>query len=360
MRVLMLPGDKGGCGLYRMVMPGRSVAKAYPGDEVFAADGINGRASRDRWGRVTVHTIPPIDADVVVFQRPLNDDLAACIPLVQAQGVAVVVEFDDDFRNADPRNVAASKVHPATSPASNYEILERAASLADMVTVSTPSLLRYARHGRAKVVRNYVPESLLTVPHAEGKPLRVGWTGTIATHPDDLTVTRLNVASALEYTGAHMAVVGDGQGVFEQLGMSHEPVCISGWVDMQKYPETIAANIDIGIVPLAKTLFNEAKSYLKGLEFAAIGIPFIATPTQEYRILADAGAGLLAHKTRDWHKLLHSLISNDDFRAEESARGKQVVQDHFTIEQHVHEWHDAWEQAMVNRAMARRTHASVG
>ena len=35
-------------------------------------------------------------------------------------------------------------------------------------------------------------------------------------------------------------------------------------------------NITVGMVPLALTPFNQAKSYIKGLEFAARGVPFVA------------------------------------------------------------------------------------
>jgi hypothetical protein len=42
--------------------------------------------------------------------------------------------------------------------------------------------------------------------------------------------------------------------------------------------------IHVGLVPLTRGPFNEAKSYLKGLEYAAAGIPFIATPTEEYQV----------------------------------------------------------------------------
>lgn len=261
MRVLLLPGDKGGCGLYRMVAPARAVASAYPDVEIYTAEGLRGRVTRDTNGTVRVWNLPPVDADVVVFQRPLNDDLAAAIPAVQAQGVACVVELDDDFRNVHPLNTAAAMVTPESSPRSNWRHLMRACEVADLVTVSTRSLTRYAPHGRVRVVGNYLPSSILglTRPaHSNERPVRVGWTGTVATHPLDLTVTRGAVARVIEDTGSVMTVIGNPSLVARDLGLSQEPTSVP-WVDLPHYPQAILDNIDVGIAPLMDTPFNTAK-----------------------------------------------------------------------------------------------------
>ena len=54
------------------------------------------------------------------------------------------------------------------------------------------------------------------------------------------------------------------------------------------------AELGVGLVPLLDSAFNRAKSWLKGLEYAALGVPFVASPTPEYVKLAGLGAGLLA------------------------------------------------------------------
>lgn len=366
MRVLILPGDRGGCGLYRMLMPGRAVAAAFPDVEVYVADGINGQSSRDAYGRVTIHSIPEIPVDLVVMQRPLNDDLSAAIPLIQAQGIAVVVELDDDFKAVSRRNAAAVHVNPATSPRSNWDHLQRACDIADLVTVSTPRLTRYAAaHGRVRVVRNYVPAALAEArpQTSHDGPLRLGWTGTVATHPDDLKAPRGAVQQVLSNAGAVLSVIGDGKGVQQEFGLDSPPHYVSGWVDLEAYPQTVIDSIDVGMVPLEMSAFNEAKSYLKGLEFSALGIPWVASPTSEYRALASHKIGLLAERPRDWSRHLSRLLHSADMRAEMGARGREVVAAHYTIEQHAHEWYDAWTQAMANRDARyspRRIHAAVG
>ena len=44
-------------------------------------------------------------------------------------------------------------------------------------------------------------------------------------------------------------------------------------------------NIDIGIAPLSDVPFHHAKSAIKGLEYPAAGVPFIASPSPEAKAL---------------------------------------------------------------------------
>ena len=55
---------------------------------------------------------------------------------------------------------------------------------------------------------------------------------------------------------------------------------------------------------------NDAKSDLKGLEYAASGIPFVASPSRPYRQLADDWGDCvrLANKPADWVKHLRRLL----------------------------------------------------
>jgi hypothetical protein len=67
------------------------------------------------------------------------------------------------------------------------------------------------------------------------------------------------------------------------------------WFDL---PD-ITATFDIGLVPLAKNRLNEGKSHLKGMEYNACGIPYVASPSESYRWFTD-GNGLLANSPREW------------------------------------------------------------
>src|SRR5690606_36922629 len=131
---------------------------------------------------------------------------------------------------------------------------------ADLVTCTTQALAdRYAKHGRVQIIPNCVPESWLKVDAPANDPLRVGWTGQVATHPFDLESVGTAVADAVDGCGAVFRSVGSDRpaNVLGVKNREHVP-----WCDWGDYPQQ-TAELDVGIVPLAETPFNEAKSWLK-------------------------------------------------------------------------------------------------
>jgi hypothetical protein len=109
--------------------------------------------------------------------------------------------------------------------------------------------------------------------------------------------------------------------------------------------------MDIGIVPLNKLPFNEAKSSLKGMEYAMSGIPFVAYGSNEYKKLEAEGAGNTAVKPRQWIKHMEKLIDPAE-RRRQADRGYELVIDKYNIENVVYKWIDAIER--IHQANPRR------
>jgi glycosyltransferase involved in cell wall biosynthesis len=364
-RVIVYPADMGRCG-HRLIWPARALADQGADVTVVTAEDPPEAQLQAQWGtlldgtRVLVDVEVP-DADVVVFQRPLQRTLVEAIPRLQDAGVRVVVEIDDDFTAMSRRNVAwyscqpTAYEHPVTKavmggPDRNWHHLAHACRIADLVTVSTPALAqRYGKHGRVRVVPNHIPASYLDVRPEPHDGVVVGWTGSVDTHPDDLQVTRGAVGRALRATGASFAVVGTGNGVQRRLGLD-QPVVASGWLPLDQYPHAVA-QFDVGIVPLELSAFNEAKSALKGLEYAALGVPFVASPTEPYCTLDMTMIGRLAMRPRHWERELRWLIENPEARDESASRGREAVRERWTVEGNCEQWFDAWS-GVVNTVCA--------
>jgi len=82
--------------------------------------------------------------------------------------------------------------------------------------------------------------------------------------------------------------------------------------------------MDVGIVPLRVTPFNQAKSYIKGLEYAAAGVPFVAQKIDAYDDLYSQGIGRIAKRPYEWVKQLKAL-TDYKLREEESAKNHELV-----------------------------------
>jgi hypothetical protein len=354
MRALVVNADLGGCGFYRLIAP--SLALQAQNDEIEIELDPNGEGILCGWtgdfpeGHVS--SVQPLDFDVVVFQRPLSRHLAEAIPFIRANGTAVVVELDDDFWHIDPRNVAFESL---ATPLRNHGWLERACREADLVTVSTPALARVVPSSAIRVLPNYVPEEYLTKeenPEANWDEFRkhgliVGWTGNPATHPGDLETTGGSIVKATRkehglFFGIGSLHSGRILGYEPGESMFCEPV------ELERYPEVVCG-LDIGIVPLKINQFNEAKSWLKGLEYAALRVPFVAAPTGEYSRLNKLGAGLLADSCNDWYQKLRNLMVNDRMRGELTQQAFETAKI-MTYTKNAYRWAEAWQQAIDNHA----------
>jgi glycosyltransferase involved in cell wall biosynthesis len=234
-------------------------------------------------------------------------------------------------------------VNPLYNSESNRNWLAKSCAIADLVVVSTPILAkRYGAHERVMVVPNCVPAWYCDL-QAKDHPLTVGWSGSVITHPGDLEETGGEIQGALDASGARFTVVGTGNGVRENLALRDEPDA-TGWRDLDKYPQAIQ-HLDVGIVPLRLTPFNEAKSYLKGLEMAAVGVPFVASPTAEYRKLAAEGVGWIAESPAEWRFLVEQLARDRVQREALGEAWREVVRERYTVEGNAWRWLEAWTYA---------------
>lgn len=327
MRVELFKADSGACSFYRLTLPAQ-----HSGVETQLGDSVT-VGYQD--GRV-VDAVS--DADVAVFARPTRWTLVEAIRCLQARGVAVVVDMDDDFTAIDPQNTAWI----AARTVDDWRAASEACRIADLVTVTTPALARrYAPHGRYAVLPNYIPSDYLNI-NAERDGRSVGWAGSVTTHPNDLQVTRGGVAAAVRDTGARFLVVGDGAKVRTNLGLDAPPL-VTGILPLADYPSAVA-RFDVGIVPLADTPFNEAKSALKLLEYSALGVPAVVSPTPDN---LRVGLGVVARKPRDWRREVTRLLTDTAYRADTAAAARQAVTEH-TVEGNGWRWGEAWAHALTN------------
>lgn len=347
------PADQSGCGFYRIIEPARVVADQSPlevqvvsndGDERALEVTLQGRLGQER-----VIKVADPGCDVVILQRPAHRHLVEVIPLLQAHGVTVIAEFDDDFNTIDPRNVAWAAYEPTRSPQSNKVWAARAAELADLVTVSTDALARrYGAHGRVVVLPNYVPQSYLELDIGTRwwKGTTIGWAGNPDTHPGDLEVLGMALPELLSRRGdAWFHTIGTRR-TLDVLGLaSGMQATAEDWTTLARYPERIA-HFDIGLAPLEDTAFNRAKSWLKPLEYAAVGVPCIASPLAEYKKLGISEfVYTTAKNQRVWRQAMERLLDDPDLRGRGEAARDAVKG--FTYEAHAYRWVEAWTNAIA-------------
>lgn len=344
MRVYVFPADLYGCGFYRLIWASE-VLRATDHDVTVVSPRERGshlRATTNAEGRITGVGYPP-DADVIVLQRITHSKLVEAIKIMRERGVAVVIDMDDDLAAIDPRNPAFRAMHPThgMSKDHNWHNTQRACENATYVTVSTPALLpRYSPHGRGDVLFNCVPESYLAIEREDS--VVVGWGGSVHSHPGDLQ-TMGPAVSQLVRDGICFRVVGPADGARQALGLDRDPEATGPRDMLTEWPQALA-ELGVGIAPLADTRFNSAKSWLKPLEYAALGVVPVMSPRAEYRRINDQGVGVLADKPRHWVTRVRELVRNSGRRTELAAAGREFAATR-TIELNAWRWWQAWEEA---------------
>lgn len=344
MKVYVFPADEQGCGYYRMIWPAKALAHEGHDVVVVPPSQQKARFQAKMIGHRMVGLSYPKDADVIVMQRITHRYLIQAIEIMRRDGVAVVIDMDDDLTCIDPRNPAWRFLHPANKGDHNWQNATLACEAATYVTVSTPALLEtYVKHGRGQVLHNYVPNLFTQIVHNDN--LSVGWAGAIHSHPGDLDDTRAAL-NRLVQEKHDVRIVGAGEGLADVLGKKlASQIPATGAVEQRDWPLQVTT-LGVGIAPLAATKFNTAKSWLKPLEYAALGMPSVVSARAEYeRLHADHGIGNVARSGSQWYKILKDLVTNDERRIFEGARDRERVREHLTIEGNAWRWAEAWQNA---------------
>lgn len=344
-KVYVYPADAYGCGHYRMIWPGNLVGQmdgfdvtvTMPNERQDLSAEINQRGE-------LVGVQFPEDADVIVMQRVTHKYLRDAIPLIRSTGVAVVIDMDDDLNHIHPKNPAYYTFHPKSGDEHTWMNAQQSAERATISTVTTAALSDVYRgtHGCA-ILKNYVPEWYTRIEHRDSKT--IGYAGSLHSHPDDVPELGSSIQQ-LTNQGHKFIVVANPLGMKTALGLSDEPGG-PGAVAIEQWPYELT-NVGVGLAPLANTRFNAAKSWLKVIESAAVGVPMIASPRADYRLLNEQYnvPVLWAKKPRDWTRQINRLLDDEALRKSMSQMGREAVKSWgLTYESKAFEWANIWKTA---------------
>lgn len=360
MRVLLALSSSRGPQYHRMEEPARAVHEAAAGVEVAVTDALRTTVWQPSdGGPPQITDVDARGADVVVVQLPKSVQMLQVIRLLQAQGVAVVVEMDD-LLSAVPFGHSG---HDALVQRGMARAAQQCAAEADFVTVSTPALLpEYARHGRGAVVENAIHRRFAELPPAyERAPssVTVGWTGNVLNHPYDLQEMGSGLQQALDRaaTASRFLILGQKWDAQRRMGLATEPDEVPWVQDPGEYLVRIGQLFDVGVAPLRLDRFNESKSWLKPLEYAARGVYCVRARTSEYERLA---LGLPAKAAKDWAKWIGTGIQDGDRRRELAAAAREKVLAGHLTEHRAERWIGAWRAALEHRSRTRPAGVAVG
>jgi len=276
------------------------------------------------------------DVDVILMQRMMNDGIADHIVASRKQGIKVINDIDDWYWGLSPANEAFHHNHPKNNPKVNFNHYRSILAKSDLIISSTPYLAsRVADFCRVPIevskntvdVDRFTPRTHIDTP----QPL-VGWVGSTKHRSGDLETLKGILPSLLRSNSIslfHGGTMPGAPSFASRIGVLDAEVETMRLVPHDQYPQLMV--MDIGLVPLTNMPFNRSKSDIKGLEYAAAGVPFIASNLDAYiELQQDLGVGRLAKKPLNWVKHIKEL-SHYETRREEAERNREIVRQHRNI-----------------------------
>lgn len=315
--------DYWACGWYRCYTPG--VALKELGYEVFLDENISGDA---------------IGAgDVIVVQQPSGPHQLAAVRTANQVGKLSVVEMDDDVWNLAPAN-------PGYEYWNRPEVkLNARACVVEAQLVTTPTRLLAEKlltmNPNVKILPNMLPNDGWDYPEPNlqrNDKVVIGWAGSTS-HGGDFRVLDGVLQQLLDRYPHVEFVAAGGPSVIDL--QQHERMGHLKPTDIQHYP-TLLEHFDVGVIPLADTVFNRSKSDLKFVEYARLGIPTVASKLEPYMHTVKHGEnGFLAKSPKDWLKHLTRLIEDIELRRTIGARAQEYARTR-TIDHAIEKWERAY------------------
>ena len=312
---------------YRAIYPLLAIARR--GHElVWPADG-EGRAEFTRLA----------GCEVVHVYRRADQDTQQVLAELLRHGTAITYDNDDDFTVVPKESPLYRRTGGLTGQRIFTDTVRLARAARCFTTTTEPLARKYRGAGveRVEVIDNHVAPNPRPQPTAHDG-LVIGWVAGLEHRAD---ADRMRIADQLSRLLAahdHVRVesIGVNLGLPERYRNDRE-------VPFPELPERMAG-WDIGIAPLVDIPYNLTRSDIKLKEYAASGIPWLASPVGPYLGLGEAQGGRLV-PDGGWFEALDRLVTGRRERKRLARKAKTWAK-----RQTIFAVADRWERVFASAA----------
>lgn len=306
--------------------------------------------ARLEFSPITVDEMLRHDADVMVVQRtgiPDEQTAHSLIDYCQHRGIRTVYETDDHLFGITSSHIDVAKYGKLIPAAKIF------AMHADMITVPSDRLkVNLGKlNTNVRVIPNALDEQIwLPSNQRVGSPsvskgrLRMLYMGT-RTHMNDLLLVEVAMKKILAEYGEKVALDIVGVVPKEIKGSWFNVIPIPAY-DYLQFVQWLHEKScwAIGIAPIEDTEFNRCKSYIKYLDYSALGLATICSDLEPYQAVVEDGVNgvLTANSMESWYHALKSLIDDEDRRSKIADKAHRDFVENHTLKTQVQRWSDAF------------------
>lgn len=352
----------GGVSYYRIVKPAQYLRRWFDVD-------IMGKEIKDESeGKDEIQYMYNLVSkyDMVITKQVDSPQTCANVLFCcQRLGVPLVVDLDDNYYDIREDQPGYKYYHKGSQ---SRAVFSAYLSLADAVFVSTEPLKKkytealkeiYGIEKDISVLPNSFDFDDFNYPRGKSDKLVIGYTGSI-THNTDLDIVLPAIREVMKRNkNVEFHVLGAittqyALNVFSEWDddEKNRVLLFGGSEAFDKYPELLMSQkFDIGIAPLFDDEFNRGKSHIKWMEYTAMGIPTIASPTYPYKdkilgknVIKHGKTGLFANTKDEWISELQKLIDNEELRGVLAKNAQKQIEKEWLYKDNIKLWKNAIEK----------------
>lgn len=332
MKLTVIPGRYDGCYYYRCLLPAIKNGWSLP-------DVKNGVID---WDSAFKHAI---QSDVVLFQRPSDNNRIEAIKLLKEKGKKIVFDNDDTYLPDKGIPLARLTDKGQEILKQMNENIYEAIKLSDLVITTTEFLANEYRkiHNNVIVLPNCINpiEKEKKIINTTNKK-RIGFIGSVLTNEDYVHIKDQLEKLSKEYTlvvfglknadGSLAKPYEEDVEYWETLNPEWHP-----FVPMNEYYHTLnKLALDVVMIPREDSYFNRCKSNLKFLEASLLEIPVVAqgftTGDSPYQGVEDSKHMRIVINNGEWYDAIKETLENPTITA------YQYVLDNYNIKNNAYLW----------------------
>lgn len=273
---------------------------------------------------------PPIaeyhceESEAIILQRGCMPPTWPAIEYWRQRGKVVIADIDDGYPQIDQTHPAFNFWHrgitrdeagqPVQMP--RPAIIDMAEGLKRVNGLTSPNRLildDWRKHTGVKgaFIPNYPDLSVYKAERTrsiqEDGTLWVAWGGS-AGHFQSFASSGILYALArvlAKRSHTRLIYMGSDPRVFEAIPLKDFQKIHLNWRKYQDWP-AVMVNFDIGLIPTAGA-FDDRRSYLKGMEYSLMEVPWIASKSPAYTDLAEYGT-FVDNTPEAWAEALAQMI----------------------------------------------------
>jgi glycosyltransferase involved in cell wall biosynthesis len=294
---------------------------------------------QERYG-APLRPAPLFDCDVVHVYRWSAPVAQKCVDELRKRGIAVTWDNDDDPRLSPPESPMYKKLGGFRSERTFREEVKmmRRAQVVTTTCEHLANRYREVQETEVAVIENYLADGQFARGRRNDKDIVIGWVASGEHRADVQHLDITNMLRAVMELEPRVRVVTIG------VKLNLDPSRYTNIVDVPF--AQLAGHVrefDIGVAPLADIPMSYARSNVKVKEYAAAGVPWVASRRGPYAELGAKCGGVTVEDDA-WVDTLVGL-AGARFKRMHLRRRAEAWSKSQHIDRHVEQWESVFARA---------------